>query len=152
MTPPPAPCACHCVEMKVPSVTGSLPIVRGVVEKVVGACGVADEEAGAIGLAVDEALANVIKHGYGGEPGQPIEVCIRIVDEGARSLVVTIRDFGRQIDPAGIRGRRLEDVRPGGLGVHIMRTVMDQVDYSCPDGGGMAVRMVKRLGAGHPKD
>ena len=37
----------------------------------------------------------------------------------------------------------MEDVRPGGLGVHIIRSVMDEVEYSCPLDGGMQLRMVK---------
>ncbi len=154
MNEPPAitaPSACRGVELKVPSVTGSLPIVRAVVEKMALAQQADEKETAAIGLAIDEAVANVIKHGYEGQPDQPIVICIEAVEnESGRRLVVTIRDFGRQVDPARIRGRSLDEVRPGGLGVHIMRSVMDEVEYSCPDCGGMLVRMVKRLGNSKP--
>jgi anti-sigma regulatory factor (Ser/Thr protein kinase) len=147
MNPPLAASICRGVELKVPSVSGSLPIVRAVLEKMMAVQNVADEELTAVHLAVDEALANVIKHGYGGVPGQPIEISIEVTDDdqGPR-LVITIRDFGRQVDPTCIQSRSLDEVRPGGLGVHIMRSVMDQVDYSCPKCGGMVVTMVKHLG------
>ena len=43
------------------------------------------------------------------------------------------------------RGRELDDVRPGGLGVHLIETAMDEVEYSQPDGGGMEIRLRKYL-------
>ncbi len=151
MNQPIAPCVCRNVEMKVPSVTGSLPLVRAVAEKMSASHGAGDEDVLAIGLAIDEALANVIKHGYGGAPDQPIEVSLEVdCEEGGPRLTVMIRDFGRQVDPATIRGRDLDDVRPGGLGVHIIRSVMDHVEYSCPEYGGMTVTMVKRIGGRKP--
>jgi anti-sigma regulatory factor (Ser/Thr protein kinase) len=151
MSQPLAPSLCRGVQLRVPSVTGSLPIVRAVVEKMALAQNAGEKEAGAIGLAIDEALANVIKHGYEGMPDQPIEVCIEVAEDGqGLRLIVTIRDFGRQVDPAQIQPRKLDEVRPGGLGVHIIRSVMDQVEYSCPDCGGMLLRMVKRIGCKGP--
>ncbi len=152
MSEPPPPAICDVVELKVPSVTGSLPIVRTAVEKMVLARGADEKEAAVIGLAVDEALANVITHGYGGVPGQPIEIRIETVDKGQGCrLIVQIRDFGRQVDPARIQGRNLDELRPGGLGVHIMRSVMDEVEYSCPECGGMVVRMSRRIGGAGPQ-
>lgn len=110
------------------------------------AIGFAEEETGQIGLAVDEALANVIDHGYGGPCDKPIDIAIEKVKwDGATTIAITVRDFGRQIDPTDIRGRDLDDVRPGGLGVHIMRTVMDEVSYAPAEGGGMQLVMKKKL-------
>lgn len=98
-------------------------------------------------LAVDEAIGNVIKHGYDGRPGQPIDVSIETICRGERKgLEVTVCDCGRQVDPEKIVGRRLEDVRPGGLGTHIIRSVMDEVEYSLGRPRGMKLRMAKLLG------
>ncbi len=118
------------------------------VDRVAQSSGFAEDAIGQIMLAVDEALTNVIRHGYGGPCDKPIDVCISRVlsdaDTGA-GIRVTIRDFGKQVDPAKIVGRDLDDVRPGGLGVHIIRTVMDEVSYAPADGGGMQLDMFKRL-------
>ncbi len=96
-------------------------------------------------LAVDEALANVIRHGYGGPCEQPIDVCIRQFRlDGQPAISITIRDFGKQFDPTAIVSRSLDDVRPGGLGVHIIRTVMDEVNYAPAAGGGMQLTMTKK--------
>ena len=110
------------------------------------AIGFAEEETGQIGLAIDEALANVINHGYGGPCDKPIDIAIEQVTwDGATGISITVRDFGRQVNPTEIRSRDLDDVRPGGLGVHIMRTVMDEVSYTPAEGGGMQLVMKKKL-------
>jgi len=102
------------------------------------------QEADQVSWAVDEALANVIRHGYAGRAGQPIELEFAPVRRGGRHGVeVTLRDYGKQVDPATIRPRGLDSLRPGGLGVHIIRTVMDEVVYQPADGGGMLLRMIR---------
>ena len=55
-----------------------------------------------------------------------------------------IRDHGRSVDPSSIKSRDLDDVRPGGLGVHIMRSVMDRVEYRKRGLTGMELSMTKR--------
>lgn len=104
-----------------------------------------ERQIGEIALALDEAVTNIIRHGYGGASGQTI-----LLDAGMRSdpadgeqLEIRVRDFGRQVDPAAICGRELGDVRPGGLGVHIMRAMMSAVEYRQADGGGMLVILRK---------
>lgn len=151
MTEPVASCSCRYVELKVPSVTGSLPIVRAVIERILAPFDASPDEVTGINLAVDEALANVIKHGYGGATGQFIRMCVGVVDEAAGpTLTITVRDQGRQVDPGVIGGRDLDDVRPGGLGVHIMRSVMDSVEYSRPECGGMMLKMSRRIRGSGP--
>ena len=78
-------------------------------------------------LAMDEALTNVIRHAYEGRTDERIEIdlCMK-----ARTLRITIRDYGQVVHPSAIRSRDLEDVRPGGLGVHIMNECMDHVEFS----------------------
>lgn len=136
------------VELIIASHARSLPVVRSAVERMAQVEGFDEADTHCLMLAIDEALANVIKHGYQGRPDQPINVVLTRVEgpDGRTGLAVEVRDQGRQVDPATIKGRDLDDVRPGGLGVHIMQSVMDEVCYSCPPGGGMLLRMVKYTG------
>lgn len=105
-----------------------------------------------IALAVDEAVCNIIRHGY--DKRADGDICVRLwpVPEDApegqntRGIRIVIDDHARQVEPEKIRGRDLADVRPGGLGVHIMRQVMDEVTFEKRPGGGMRLTMVKRLG------
>lgn len=102
-----------------------------------------------IALAVDEALANVICHGYERCPSGMIWVSIWPLDESEDGAVagarIVIEDEARQVEPEQIKGRNLEEIRPGGLGVHIIREVMDHVEYSKRDGCGMRLVLEKRL-------
>jgi serine/threonine-protein kinase RsbW len=143
MTNPPL--APGLVEMTICSSTQYLPVVRAAVGRMAEAEGFAATDAHALAWAIDEALANVIRHGYENQADQPIHLTLQPVEaaDGRRGLRVVVRDFGRQVDPATIKSRDLEEVRPGGLGVHIIRSVMDEVEYSCAADCGMLLTMTK---------
>lgn len=94
-------------------------------------------------LAADEALTNVIRHGYENEPGKPIEVWLRTMSGVDGGIEIEIRDFGRQVPLDCICGRDLDEPRPGGLGVHLIRSLMDEAVYSHAEGGGMRLIMRK---------
>jgi len=132
------------LELNLLSDPANLATVRAAVRQVSVEAGFADADAEQIALAVDEALANVIKHGYGMQTNRPIRLRAEVVSEERRTgLRFVVRDYGRVVDPATICGRDLEEVRPGGLGVHIIRSVMDEVCYEPAVGGGTCLSMLK---------
>ena len=134
------------VELHITSEPARLGEVREAVAKLAREVGFAQDTVDKMVLAVDEALCNVIKHGYKGERGRPIELTFDVEPEPGRvGLEIRVRDYGCQVDPSVIRGRDLGQVRPGGLGVHIIRSLMDEVEYALADGGGMCLRMRKYL-------
>ncbi|MEW5726901.1 MAG: ATP-binding protein [Pseudomonadota bacterium] len=94
-------------------------------------------------LAVDEACQNIIRHAYKGGDGD-----IRVQMEcRPGTLVVRLIDFAPPVDVAAIRPRPLDDLRPGGLGTHFIRTVMDEVAFlPPPEGAGNLLQMTKRIG------
>ncbi len=98
-----------------------------------------------IALAVDEALCNVIRHGYDRQSDRPIWLSIWPIEPDGESagLRIVIEDEAKQVDLDRIKGRELDDVRPGGLGVHIIKEVMNEVLYEKRDGTGMRLTMVK---------
>lgn len=124
--------------------------VRDLVASVARRLGFGETAAGQVALAVDEALCNVIRHGYDRRTDQPITIEVSPLGppECAEGLRVVIQDRGRQVEPEQIRGRDLSDVRPGGLGVHIIREVMDLVVYEKLPEAGMRLTMEKRLEPG----
>jgi anti-sigma regulatory factor (Ser/Thr protein kinase) len=125
--------------------------VRESVAKLAREIGFAQDTVDKMVLAVDEALCNVIKHGYKGEGGRPIELTFDTeLEAGREGLEIRVRDYGCQVDPSAIRGRDLGEVRPGGLGVHIIRSLMDEVEYARAEGGGMRLRMRKYLAPSNP--
>jgi hypothetical protein len=60
-------------------------------------------------------------------------------------VCIVIEDEARQVDPAKIKGRDLDDIRPGGLGVHIIRQVVDRAEYAPREHAGMRLTLIKRL-------
>lgn len=122
--------------------------LAGVREMVLAVCrrlGFSRASASQISLAVDEALANVICHGYGRrcEGKIWIDLWPQRGPEGEPGVRIVIEDEGRQVDEECIRGRELSDVRPGGLGVHIIREIMDEVRYEKREPRGMRLTLVK---------
>ena len=114
--------------------------VRKTIERLTTALGFTAAAAADVGLAVNEALANVIRHAYGGQSGKPIVIT---VDCESSDLRVTIRDWGCGINPAGIAARPRDPAIPGGLGMVCLRTLMDQAEYT-PQPDGMLLTMIKR--------
>jgi anti-sigma regulatory factor (Ser/Thr protein kinase) len=94
-------------------------------------------------LAMDEALTNIIRHGYDGSPDGRIWLTLSHLSDGP-GLRVEISDRARTVDPTELQGRDLEDVRPGGLGMHLIRTLVDRFEHAPRAGGGMRIVLEKR--------
>jgi anti-sigma regulatory factor (Ser/Thr protein kinase) len=121
-------------------------VVRSAVRKAAEITGLDEQEVDRITLAMEEALTNAIKHSYGGPCSKPIVIKVRKLDPQEKDcpgLEIIVRDYGKQVDPATIKSRNLNQIKPGGLGVHIIHSFMDETEYTCPTEGGMQVRMVK---------
>lgn len=86
-----------------------------------------------ITLGVDEAVTNIMRHAYGGSLDGSVELETSCSN---RRLCVTLRDYGKKVPLEQIHSRDLDEIRPGGLGVHIINAVFDSVEYdsSLPDG------------------
>lgn len=119
---------------------------RELVHQVAKRCGFAEVQASQVALATDEALINVMRHGY--EKREDGRIWLEITplsgEGGVGGVMIVIEDEARQVDPAEIKGRELEDIKPGGLGVHIIREIMDEVKYERRGKVGMRLTMVKR--------
>lgn len=121
-------------------------LARQAAQRVAELAGMPEQDTDYLVLATEEALTNVIRHSYGGPCEKPIIITIRHFaarDDAPAGIEILIRDYGRHVDPETIKGRDLDDVRPGGLGVHIIKSSMDEIEYSCHPDGGMELQMIK---------
>jgi len=135
------------VRMEILSDPANLPKVRAETERLCGEIGFDADTAGQVMLSVDEALTNIIRHAYEGRGDGRIEVEFEpLGDATPTGLRVRLRDYGRTVDLCKIKPRDLADVRPGGLGVHIMQQCMDDVQYAHAEGGGTLLTLCKYLG------
>ena len=75
-------------------------------------------------LGVDEACTNIIRHAYHLAEDKLITLSLQTYAGGVR---FRLRDYGDQAEL--VQGRPLDHVRPGGLGLHLIRHAFDQVDY-----------------------
>lgn len=94
-------------------------------------------------LAVDEACTNIIRHAYGG----PCEgrIALALSREGPE-LRFELRDFAPCVDPARVRPRDLSECRPGGLGVALIDSLMDDWRLEpMPEGCGNRLLMRKTI-------
>jgi len=143
------PSACGQIELHISSNPEYLQVVRLAVRQVGRVVGFDEKARDLIVLAVEEALTNVIRHSYGGPCDEQIVIKLNRIDSdpagGGGALEISVRDFGRKVDPETIKGRDLDQVRPGGLGVHLIKSVMDEVEYCSAPGQGMLLQMKKYL-------
>ncbi len=95
-------------------------------------------------MAINEACMNVIQHAYHGKDDG--EIVIEFWQDG-NELLIRILDFAESVELENIQSRDLDDVRPGGLGVHLIHEVMDVVEYKNQiDSAGNVLEMRKTLG------
>lgn len=94
----------------------------------------------AIELAVGEAITNIIRHAYDGQPGHPIRLMLTIDNE---KLSLSIVDFGRKFDPGNLPPPNLDTPREGGYGIYLIKKVMDQVTYDTSLPKGTQLELIK---------
>ncbi|HUV39975.1 MAG TPA: ATP-binding protein [Planctomycetota bacterium] len=129
--------------LTLPSNPEHMKLVRALVGAAAEVVGFVKPDVNCLCLAVDEACTNVIRHAYDGDYTRPIVLELRMLSD---RLEVTLRDYGKKADPARIKPRELHDIRPGGLGVHFIREIMDEVVYDVSVDVGTELRMMKLLG------
>jgi anti-sigma regulatory factor (Ser/Thr protein kinase) len=78
-------------------------------------------------LGVDEACTNIIRHAYNLEDDQLISLSFESCQGGA--VRFRLRDYGAPLDVDCCQPRPIENLRPGGLGMHLIRHAFDQIDY-----------------------
>jgi serine/threonine-protein kinase RsbW len=106
--------------------TGNLALMRKWVRGFLDAYPLSDKERTLMVLGVDEACTNIIRHAYQLRDDQLIALSM----EGLHKCVrMRLRDYGEQIAANKMRGRAQADVKPGGLGLYLMRNAFDRVDY-----------------------
>jgi anti-sigma regulatory factor (Ser/Thr protein kinase) len=106
--------------------TANLALMRNFVRKFLTAHRFSEKQQTLMVLGVDEACTNVIRHAYDLRDDQPIALRVEALSTCVR---MRLRDYGEQTPPDKMRGRSRNDVKPGGLGLHLIRNAFDKVDY-----------------------
>ncbi len=125
--------------LTIPGDARYLAMMRAVVAEAITVAGFGPETGKQVVLGVCEAVSNIISHCYCGEC-KPITVRCLIASD---RLEIHLRDYGPKPDPAKLKGRELDELRPGGLGLHIIRQIMDEVDWDFSPAEGTELKLVK---------
>ena len=93
-----------------------------------------------IKLAIDEALQNIIRHAY--KLDKTKKITIKLEKISADSFKAEIRDFGERVPIDQIKHRALDDIKPGGLGVHFIKSISKEMKYEHKDVAGTLLTLV----------
>jgi anti-anti-sigma factor len=122
----------------------NIPGITDFVNEAALAAGLSANEAFQCQLAVDEACTNIIEHAYGAEDVGRIEIAC-VIEPGV--ITMRIVDYGQPFDPGGVPEpvdtTELDQIEPGGIGLHLMRKLMDEVTFEFGDARN-TLTMVKR--------
>jgi anti-sigma regulatory factor (Ser/Thr protein kinase) len=128
------------VRLKIDSDPANLATIRKAVEGLALEGGFDGHACGEIALCVNEALANIMRHAYGGATDRPIEVEASMSDQ---TLHVRIRDWGNGVNPEMLSVPPRDPLKPGGLGLICLRKLMDELRF-LPQVDGMLLEMSRK--------
>jgi serine/threonine-protein kinase RsbW len=132
--------------LQVPSSTENLALIREFVTSVGRQATLSDEDINNLELAVDEACANVIEHAYGHDISKEVIVRATFNEE---SLHISVVDTGRGFDPGSVAqqelGQLVAERKSGGLGIRLIKSLMDEVSYEIVPGQKNELHMTKKI-------
>ena len=96
-----------------------------------------------IELGVDEAITNIIKHSYKEENKQNIiQIKLELIED---KIFIHLFDNGDPIITKKIKPRKLDDIKPGGLGTYFINKIMDEVNWQTSDNWTNHLTLVKKI-------
>ncbi|MGD9488969.1 MAG: ATP-binding protein [Calditrichaceae bacterium] len=133
-------------KLRFPSKTDNLEIIREFVNRLALKTGFNPSTADQIALAVDEACTNVIKHAHKFDSRRMIDIIVYLDNE---KIEIIISDTGKGFDPSKLPEpdlrQYIHEAKMGGLGIYLMKTIMDEVNYTFNPGTKNQVAMIKYL-------
>jgi len=121
--------------------------IRDYVGDIARQVGFSEKEIYSIQLAADEAASNIIEHAYAGVKDGTLDVDCSILEGGIK---IVMHDRGKSFNPSSVPEPNvkadLSDRKIGGLGMYLMRKLMDEVTYESTDETGNILTMIKHMG------
>jgi serine/threonine-protein kinase RsbW len=109
----------------------NLDILREYVGRIAADCGMSPKDIYSVELAVDEASTNIIEHAYGGECPKTIDLYCQVTPQ---ALTIILHDHGEPFNPLEVPepdfDAPLEERDNGGLGLFLMRKLMDEIHFA----------------------
>ncbi len=132
--------------LRIKNDTQFLSQVREMLSNSIVKTGLSRKEENKVILAVDEAITNIMEHAYENRREGWIDITIKAND---KELRITIQDSGKRFDPNSIEDpdvfEHVKEGRKEGLGIFLMRQVMDEVQYRFKEGEKNEILLVKYI-------
>jgi anti-sigma regulatory factor (Ser/Thr protein kinase) len=128
------------VKLEIKSHPRYLGFVRHAAFELAKLAGFTEDTAKDLRLVVDEACTNIIKHSYHYDYTKPIILNFFLYDD---RLEILLEDYGEKVSPSRIQPREIDNVKPGGLGVYIIKKLTDVMEYDPGGEQGPKLRLVK---------
>lgn len=117
-----------------------LSVIRAATGQMAMVAGFESKQVEQIRLAVDEVCTNIIRHTYKGDPNQEMILVFSLFEN---RLEINIQDFGKKVNPRVLQKPRTRYCKPGGLGLSLIRSVIDEIEFGLPTAVGNKYRLVK---------
>ena len=130
-------------EIRTPSDPRLLSVIRAATAQMALVAGFEPKQIEQIKLAVDEVCTNIIRHTYKADPHQEIVLVFNLSKTG---LEISIQDFGEKLDPRVLQKRKSRGPQPGGLGLSLIESAIDKIEFGLPTAVGNKCRLVKYRG------
>ncbi len=132
--------------LTVASKAKNLEVIRRFIVEIAEKGGFSKDAIGHIELAVDEASTNVIKHAHRFNADKTVDIWVTL---DAQKMVITICDHGAGFDANSVAPpdlkKYIQEAKKGGLGIHLMRNLMDEVSFAPKSKQGNCVTLVKYI-------
>ena len=107
--------------------------------------GLADQLGHQLELAVNEVASNIMRHGYHGQDGQPIEVESEIYDD---RIEIRLFHWGKPMETLQMTSPAFDGRQDHGFGLYLIRNCVDEVNYTTEPDGKSCVALVKYIKKG----
>jgi anti-sigma regulatory factor (Ser/Thr protein kinase) len=133
------------ISLSVPSHSKYLNLIRKVADCIVMGMGFSEKECTRTILALDEACSNIIRHSCGEDPNIKIDLTFCVKDD---RLDIRIRDYGdcgTGFHPEEVPCKDTGEVKPGGFGLGLIKSIMDCVEFTPCTENGNVLKMSKKV-------
>jgi len=132
-------------ELCVASQLSNLAAIADFVGAAAARAGLDEQQVFEVQMATDEACTNSMEHAYGGREDGQVHVCCSSEND---AFVVRVVDYGKPFAPESVPepdlSVRIEERSVGGLGLYLMRRLVDEIEFARDADGGNRVTMRKR--------
>lgn len=129
------------IELSIPHRSEYVGMIRLTVASIASRMGFDIEEIEDMKVAVSEACSNAIMHGGCGEEDNFL---VQFIREPSR-LLISVSDFGKGCNVNALQRPRTEELNEGGLGIFIIKSLMDDVKIKSGSNQGTSITMIKNL-------